>query len=262
MYSLLIVDDETHIIEGVKAMMDWKHYKITRIFDATNFHDAVEKAMELQPDIAIVDIRIEESWGYDLVNTLKQIGLKTSFIMMSGYDNFKYIHESLLAGAKDYLLKPINYAELDRITKRIIVEDLGGEIDSVPVNEKNIDPIIKKEYREISKLTNRVLIMIHSEYDKNINLLTVADIFKMNSRYIGQVFLSETKMKFSEYLLAYRMYMARTLIENSDAKISYIAHRVGYTNTSYFYQHFKSYYQLSPSDLRQQNNTNLRGEVY
>lgn len=256
MYSLLIVDDEPHIIEGVKAIMNWQHYKVTRIFEATNFYDAVEKAMEVQPDIAIIDIRIEEKWGYDLVNTLKNIDLKTSFIMMSGYDNFEYVHQSLLAGAKDYLLKPINYSELDRIVKRIIVENLGGEVINIPINEKNIDPILQKEYSNFSKLTNRVLIIIHSEYDKNINLITVADIFKMNNRYIGQVFLSETKMKFSEYLLSYRMYMARTMIENSDAKISYIAHRVGYTNTSYFYQHFKSYYRLSPSDLRQQNNIN------
>lgn len=254
MYSLLIIDDEPHIIEGVKAMMNWEHYNISRIYHATNYHDGIEKAIEYQTDIAIVDIKIDDKWGYHLVNALKQIDIKTNFIMMSGYDNFEYIHESLLAGAKDYLLKPINCDELDRIIKRIIIEDLGGEIKNIPIDEKNIDPILNIEYKNFSKLTNRMLVIIHCEYDKNINLISVADLFKMNSRYIGQVFLSETRMKFSEYLLAYRMHMARKIIENSDAKITYIAHKVGYSNTSYFYQHFKSYYMLSPSDLRQEKN--------
>lgn len=250
MYSLLIIDDEPNIIDGIKAMMNWEHYNIARIFDACNYYDAIHKAIDIQPDIAIVDIRIDDKWGYHLVNKLHQLELKTKFIMISGYDNFEYVHESLLAGAKDYLLKPINCCELDRIIKRIITDDLGGNVKNIPINVKNLDPILNREYSTFSKLTNRVLVMIHCEYDKNINLISVADIFKMNSRYIGQVFLSETRMKFSEYLLAYRMHMARTFIENSDAKISYIAHKVGYTNTNYFYQHFKSYYQLSPSDLR------------
>lgn len=193
---------------------------------------------------------INDKWGYDLINRLKQIGLDTKFVMMSGYDNFEYVRQSLLAGAKEYLLKPINSSELERIIKRIIVDDLGGEIKDIPINEKNIDPILGVDYSNYSKLTNRMLVIIKSEYDKNINLLSVAETFKMNSRYIGQVFLAETNMKFSEYLLAYRMKIARELIENSDAKISYISKRTGYSNLNYFYMHFKAFYRLSPSELR------------
>ncbi len=257
MYSLLIVDDEISIIDGLKAMINWSHFSIDEIYIATTFTQAIDIAVQFDPNIAIVDIKINDKWGYDLVNKLTQIGLGTKFIMMSGYDDFNYVRQSLIAGAKDYLLKPLNCSEIERIIKRIIVDDLGGEIDNLPINQKKIDPILGIEYSKFSKLTNRVLVIIKSEYDNNINLISVAELFKMNSRYIGQVFLSETNMKFSEYVLAYRMMMARSLIENSNAKISYIAKRVGYTNTNYFYLHFKSYYNLSPNELRDQNKKNI-----
>lgn len=57
-------------------------------------------------------------------------------------------------------------------------------------------------------------------------------------------------MKFSEYLMAYRLIMAKHMIQNSTEKISYIAHNVGYSNLNYFYSHFRDYFGVSPSELR------------
>ena len=73
----------------------------------------------------------------------------------------------------------------------------------------------------------------------------------MNATYLGQIFIKETGMKFSEYLMAYRMQVARERILNTDEKISAIAAGVGYSNLNYFYQHFHGYYQLTPSEIRQ-----------
>lgn len=60
MYSLLIVDDEHHIIDGLKVMVEWKAYGITIIHTAVSFHDAVERAVEVKPDIALVDVKIND----------------------------------------------------------------------------------------------------------------------------------------------------------------------------------------------------------
>ncbi len=57
-------------------------------------------------------------------------------------------------------------------------------------------------------------------------------------------------MKFSEYLMAYRMYVARERILNTDDKISSVAAEVGYSNMNYFYQHFHNYYDSTPSEMR------------
>ena len=44
MYRLLIVDDEPHIIEGLKRMVNWEQYGIYQIETAVNYHDAIAKA--------------------------------------------------------------------------------------------------------------------------------------------------------------------------------------------------------------------------
>ena len=72
----------------------------------------------------------------------------------------------------------------------------------------------------------------------------------MSSKYIGRVFLRDTGMKFSEYLMAYRMMEARKLIVSTTEKISNIANMVGYAQLNNFYIHFKNYFGVSPSVMR------------
>ena len=44
-------------------------------------------------------------FGYELINCLNGMGVKSNYIMMSGYDDFQYACEALRCGAVDYLLK-------------------------------------------------------------------------------------------------------------------------------------------------------------
>lgn len=250
MYRLLIVDDEPHIIEGLKRMVNWEQYGIYQIETAVNYHDAIAKAIEYKPDIAIFDVCIEEKRGYDIIHKLSSLGLATKYIMISGYDDFEYVRQAMIAGAKDYLVKPVDRFELEKVIRRIILQDLGGSLEQ-PVQEDRLrDMILSTSYDQLSNLTNKVILIVKGEYSHNINLKIVANKFKMNSTYLGQIFLKETHMKFSEYLMAYRLIMAKHMIQNSTEKISYIAHNVGYSNLNYFYSHFRDYFGVSPSELR------------
>jgi AraC-like DNA-binding protein len=58
-------------------------------------------------------------------------------------------------------------------------------------------------------------------------------------------------MKYSDYLMAYRMLEAKRLIINTREKISVIAGMVGYTQLNNFYTQFRNYFGVSPSSLRQ-----------
>ena len=92
--------------------------------------------------------------------------------------------------------------------------------------------------------------IVGMEYGQHISLKVIADRFRMNATYLGQIFIKETDMKFSEYLMAMRMYVARDKILNTDEKISVVAAEVGYSNMNYFYQHFHAFYHVTPSDMR------------
>lgn len=248
MYRLLIVDDEPYITEGVAHLIDWKHYGFTRIETACNYQEAVEKAVELRPHLAILDICIGETKGYDIVHRLRSLHLPTTYVMMSGYDEFEYARQSLLSGAKNYLLKPIDREELEAVVAKIVAEELGGTVENLP--RPSADPVLGIEYSRLSNLANKVILLVKEDYGKNLSLKVIAGMFRMNSTYLGQIFIKETGMKFSEYLMAYRLLAAKNLIESGDDKISAIASEVGYANLSYFYIQFREYFGYSPGSLR------------
>jgi len=253
MYKLLIVDDEPQILEGMKRTLDWEKYGFGRIETSETYEGAISKAVELIPDLAIFDVCIGKQRGYDAIHKLNELRLPSKYIMMSGYGEFQYALEALRCGVKDYLLKPVDRTKLQQLVERIIVDDLKGTVEGADRDDQSVDPVLGVRYDGLSKLTNRILLIVKAEYDQNLSLKSVAERFRMNGTYLGQLFLKETHRKFSEYLMAYRMLRAQERILTTDEKIMYIAISVGYPNLNYFYSHFHAYFGKSPSDMRRKD---------
>lgn len=251
MYKLLIVDDEPQILDGMKYTLDWEKYGIGQIETALTYQEAVEKAIRIQPDIGLFDVCIGNRYGYDIINELNALQLKTIPIMMSGYSEFEYAQKAIRCGARDYILKPVEREKLQPVVEKIIVQDLHGTLENSVCAVEEVDPVLCVRYDTLSNLTNRILVMVKAEYNQNINLKTVADKFKMNSTYLGQIFLKETHMKFSEYLMVYRLQRVHDRIVGTDEKIACIARSAGFSNPNYFYSCFHDYFDLSPMDLRE-----------
>lgn len=248
MYTLLIVDDEPNVTEGVKRLLDWENLGVGRIQTAKSSLEVMARIIDWKPDICLVDVRIGNDMGYELIDCLNNLGIHSNYVMMSGYDEFHYVREALRCGALDYLLKPVGAGELEACIRKVIVEQLHGTLPEA--EKKNCDPILKTEYEAMSPLIHKIVLMVAAEYSSHISLKSIADKFRMNSTYLGQIFIKETGMKFSEYLMCYRLFMAREHIINSDEKIAVIAASVGYTNMNYFYQQFNQYYHTTPSEMR------------
>ena len=251
MYRLLIVDDEKDIKENMKLLIDWNRYGIKHILTASTYEEAICMAVDFNPHIALVDVSIGTKWGYDLIEKLKDMKMKTAFVMISGYDNFQYVRLSMKNGAIDYLLKPIDTNALETVIENIIVNSLNGAVEKHLEKQPSIDPVLNIPTDNFSKITNKILLLIHSKYGSSLSLVDISEIFKMNSKYIGRIFIKDTGIKFSDYLTAYRMLKARELIETTDEKIAVIAGMVGYDYLNNFYVHFKNQFNISPSDLRQ-----------
>lgn len=251
MYTLLIVDDVPSILKGVRHMLDWESFGVTRIETASTCSEALARAVDCKPDIALVDVRIGNEYGYNLINQLNDLGLKTNYMMMSGYGEFQYACEAIRCGALEYLLKPIRTDKLQACMERIIVEKLHGTLPQVQKKDDEIDPVLHLPYDTFPTLISKILMMVRAEYSQNITLKSIADRFRMNSTYLGQLFIKETRLKFSEYLMLYRLNIARDKILGTDEKISTIAEDIGYPNLNYFYQHFHNYFDTTPSEMRE-----------
>ncbi len=118
MFKVLIVDDEPFIQEGLKYIIDWGEYRFEIIGTASNGIEALEAMRNIKADLIITDIRMPEMDGLELIKEIKNKNIDAKFIVLSGYDDFKYLKESINLGIENYLLKPVNKDELQATLKR------------------------------------------------------------------------------------------------------------------------------------------------
>ena len=102
-----------------------------------------------------------------------------------------------------------------------------------------------------------MILIIRNDCSANLNLVSVGEMFNMSSKYIGRVFLKDTGLKFTEYLMVYRMLTAKHMIETTKERISDIVEKVGYSQANNFYVHFNRMFGISPNSLR----AHLNGDV-
>lgn len=249
-YRMMIVDPDQGICENIPYLLDWSQYGVSGILTAGSYEEAVSRAVDFQPHIALVELELGERRGYELVRYLREAGLETVFCTMGVREDFQWVQRSMRAGARDYLLKPINTRELRSFMERAILRELGGTLPERPSSQTGVDPVLRIEYGKLSRITNKIILIVKSNYRRGLSLTSIAEMLNMSSKYIGRVFLQDTGMKFSAYLTAYRMIQAKRLIENSQEKISVVASMVGYSQLNNFYVHFKNYFHISPGVLR------------
>ncbi|MDQ8739022.1 response regulator [Paenibacillus sp. LHD-38] len=115
MYTVMIVDDEQLICEGIRSkLIRINHPKISRIELAYNGVQAMRLAHEIQPDIIITDMNMPEMDGLTLIKQLSLANSEIFFIFISGHGDYNYVREAFKYGAVDYLLKPIRISELEK----------------------------------------------------------------------------------------------------------------------------------------------------
>lgn len=139
MRTLLIVDDEKNIRNGLKAMIERQYPERYTIALAANGEEALAVIRESQVDIAITDIRMPVMDGMALIRHAAEMSPKTVFIILSGHDDFQYAKEAIKFHVQEYLLKPIvreeMYGILDRMEEELsrieAAESRLGEADRV-----------------------------------------------------------------------------------------------------------------------------------
>ena len=249
MYRLLIIDDPQGC-EKAKELLNWADYGFAVVMTAHSYVEGVNLALDLHPHLTLLGTSLGDHRGYELADHLRSIGLKSVFALMSEDRDPERIIEAMRSGARDFLRKPLEEAELRNFVERVVVNELGGSLPRMDQIRQDVDPVLKVPYADLSKITNKIIMVVKSSYRHPQTLTAIAESMHMSGKYIGRIFLRDTGIKFSEYLMAYRMLEARKLIVNTQEKISVIAGMVGYVQLNNFYIHFRNYFGVSPSALR------------
>lgn len=117
MLSIVIADDESGIIDLCKMLIEYPNAAV--IGEAHNGLELFDKIGELRPNTVITDISMPGMTGLELIEEAQTVYPDVNFIVMSGYTDFEYVQKALRFGVWDYLLKPLQKDELNRILRKL-----------------------------------------------------------------------------------------------------------------------------------------------
>ena len=244
--KIMIVDDEPKIRRGMKTLLEEQDgFEVIGIYD--NAMSSLSDMVEKQPNVLITDIKMPEYSGLDLIEKIREKDKNLYIIILSGYGSFKYAQRAIRSGVYRYLTKPTNPRELISVLREIELK-IEGINRTVSKSEEN-------ESVEVGNLLIRkALDYIELHYAEKIGLKTLSDALYISPNYFSDLFRRHMKVKFSDFLIEYRLKKACILLKKPEYKVSEIAEMVGFRDSTYFSTVFKKTYNLTPLEYKNTKN--------
>ncbi|PCH69646.1 MAG: DNA-binding response regulator [Bacteroidales bacterium] len=158
--NVVLADDHVLVRDGIKSLLE-EEQDITVVDEASDGREALIVVEKSRPDLLIVDIRMPELNGIEVVREIKNKGLNVKTLVLSMHDSEEYVLKSIEAGADGYLLKGASKEEFLKALHSVAAggKYFSGDISSIIVNNlvsKNAVTPPKEEVKpNIFKLTKR-----------------------------------------------------------------------------------------------------------
>lgn len=151
LFHLLLVDDEPHILDGLRYNIDWKELDISEVYTADSTDTALMILENHRVDVIITDIQMPGDDGLILGSTVLRQYPYTKVIILSGYSDFSYAQRSVDIKAFRYLLKPIQYEEIKQSVEEALFElrtELQKEstLQAAKIDIKEAAPVMRRHF--------------------------------------------------------------------------------------------------------------------
>lgn len=138
--KLLIVDDQTYVIQGLCQGIDWAAQGFGEIFTALNALEAREILSKHNIDVMLCDIEMPFENGLSLIRWLRGREMHTRCILLTAHPDFAYAREAISLDVTDYVVQPVPYSEvlkavhkalkeLDTRAQQVALQRLGQNMD-------------------------------------------------------------------------------------------------------------------------------------
>jgi pilus assembly protein CpaE len=118
MIKLMIVDDIEETRRNIRRILALED-DIMVVGEAEDGHEAIILAKKLHPDVILMDINLPEIDGITATEAIAAVCPDTTIIMMSVQEEKEYLKRALIAGAKEYIVKPFNIDELIQTVRNV-----------------------------------------------------------------------------------------------------------------------------------------------
>ena len=145
--SLLIVDDDNPFRDRLARSMEKKGFVVTQ---AESVKSGIQKAKEVKPSFAVIDLRLGDGNGLEVVKEIQKSKKESKIIMLTGYGNIPTAVAAIKQGAIDYLAKP---ADADDVERALLAEP--NKKADPPENPMSADRVKWEHIHRVFELCNR-----------------------------------------------------------------------------------------------------------
>ena len=141
--KILVVDDDENIRKTIKTILEDEGYVVDLAATGT---EAIEKTQEATYNLALLDIRLPDMEGVELLKRMKEAVPRTREIMVTGYPSMQNAIAALNKNADAYLVKPVNVEKLLNTVK----EQLDLQEEERTFSELKVAEFIETRVKELS----------------------------------------------------------------------------------------------------------------
>lgn len=157
MYSILLIDDEPILLDGLMHTVDWFGNGFDVVLTARNGFEGIEQYIDHQPDAILTDIRMRFMDGLDFIRQIRRLDPKVEILIMSAYDVFEHAQKACELGVMEYLLKPI---KPDKLTQSLqALKKRLDERHSLEWRLLQAEHYINKQTEELALLARKRLLL-------------------------------------------------------------------------------------------------------
>ncbi len=252
MRTVMIVDDEEIVVRAIKRRVSWKKLGIDRILEANSMKQAIALFEQEEVDILLCDIEMPEGTGLELFEWVKGYFPYVECIYVTCHPDFEYMRNALKLGSFDYILKPIDYEELEHVlTEAIHRSDENSHLKN-HIHKKALKKLggSKDAVGSTTDIIGKIKQYVKDHLQEEISMEDIAEVVYLNPQYMARMFKKHEGISILEYITDRRIEMASVLLRESDYTIYQVAGMVGYANYSYFTRVYKKMTGKTPQDYK------------
>ena len=244
-FRVIVTDDEKLIAHNIAKNITEidPSFEICAIcFDGQSALSAIE---QYHPNLLFTDIKMPLLDGLSLIERIHKSDPTLRCVLISGFGEFEYAKTAIQCDAFDYLLKPLNKAELAKTLRRAKDELLS---------EQSLLNIEREGSTE--QIVASIVQYLQANYAREINFAKIAEDYNFSSSYLTKIFREQTGKPPIRYLIEYRVQVAKGLLRDTNLNVKEIAEKTGFIDQFYFSKCFKSYCGLTPSQYKEKRENN------
>jgi two-component system, response regulator RegA len=154
--KLLLVDDDAPLRRSLTRALERRDFQVLA---AEGVAEARALAREHRPEFAVLDMRLTEGSGLDLVRTLRELRPEVRIVIVTGYGNIATAVAAIKAGAVDYLAKPV---DADDVVSALLKSGQGlpppreNPMSADRVRWEHIQRVFEQCHRNVSETARRL----------------------------------------------------------------------------------------------------------